>query len=207
MESAVSQTTSGDFTARFAVLGTLRAMAGDEPATLLPKERIVLAALLLHSCHVVSVPALATAIWDAAPPSSARNTIQGHVKRLRRALGPESGRIVTRSPGYLIEVRQGELDLWAFSELRERALEAATAGAWDQAAALLREALALWGGDPLSDVPSAYLRRTEVPRLAELRKRMSPVQRRAGRSPEWPGCMVSLVLVFKLRGVGCRPGR
>ncbi len=129
----------------------------------------MLATLLLRAGQVVSVPALATAIWDDDPPSSARNTIQGQVKRLRQALGPESGRIVTRSPGYLIEVQPGELDLWAFTDLREQALEAEAAGAWDQAARLLREALALWGGDPLSDVPSAYLRRTEVPRLAELR--------------------------------------
>jgi len=154
---------------RFAVLGTLRAMAGDEPAVLPPRERIVLATLLLNVGQVVSVPALATAIWDADPPSSARNTIQGQVKRLRQALGPESGRIVTRSPGYLIEVKPGELDLWDFTGLRERAAEAAAAGAWDQAAGLLRDALALWSGDPLSDVPSAYLQRTEVPRLAELR--------------------------------------
>jgi DNA-binding SARP family transcriptional activator len=154
---------------RFTVLGTLRAMAEDEPAALPPKERVVLATLLLRAGRVVSVSALATAIWDDDPPSSARNTIQGQVKRLRQALGPESGRIVTRSPGYLIEVQPGELDLWAFTDLRERAQEAETASAWDQAAKLLREALVLWGGDPLSDVPSAYLQRTEVPRLAELR--------------------------------------
>ena len=94
---------------RFAVLGTLRAMTGDAPATLAPKERIVLATLLLHSGRLVPVPVLATATWDTDPPSSPRNTIQGHVKRLRQALGPESGRIVTQSPGYLIEVRPGEL--------------------------------------------------------------------------------------------------
>jgi DNA-binding SARP family transcriptional activator len=161
---------SGRLSVRFTVLGTLRAISGDEPAALPPKERIVLATLLLRAGQVVSVPALATAIWDSDPPSSARNTIQGQVKRLRQALGPESGRIVTRSPGYLIEVQAGELDLGDFTRLRDRAAEAAAAGAWDRAARLLRDALALWDGDPLSDVPSAYLRRTEVPRLAELRQ-------------------------------------
>ena len=79
---------------------------------------------------------------------------KGQVKRLRQALGPESGRIVTRSPGYLIEVQPRELDLWAFTGLRKRAAEAAAGGAWNQAAGLLRDALALWGGDPLCDVPS-----------------------------------------------------
>jgi DNA-binding SARP family transcriptional activator/tetratricopeptide (TPR) repeat protein len=169
MKQGVSQNGTRGLTVRFAVLGTLRAMAGDEPAALPPKERVVLATLLLRAGQVVSVPALANAVWDGDPPSSARNTIQGQVKRLRQALGPESGRVVTRSPGYLVEVAAGELDLWDFTGLRERAGEAAAAGAWDRAAGLLRDALALWGGDPLSDVPSAYLRRTEVPRLAEVR--------------------------------------
>ncbi len=144
-------------------------MAGDELVALPPRERIVLATLLLQAGQVVSVPALARAIWDDDPPASARNTIQGQVKRLRQALGPESGRIVTRSPGYLIEVQPRELDLWAFTGLRKRAAAAAAAGVWDQAAGLLRDALALWGGDPLGDVSSAYLRRTEVPQLTELR--------------------------------------
>ena len=154
---------------RFTVLGTLRATGGDATVVLPPKERIMLATLLLSAGQVVSVPALATAIWDDNPPSSARNTIQGLVKRLRQTLGPESGRIVTRAPGYLIEVRPGELDLRDFYGLRERAREAAAADAWGPAAKLLREALTLWDGEPLCDVPSAYLQRTEVPRLAELR--------------------------------------
>ena len=153
----------------FTVLGTLRVLAGDAPVALPPKERVVLAALLLGAGQVVSVSALATVIWDADPPPSARNTIQGQVKRLRQALGPESGRIVTRSPGYLIEVGGEELDLLVFTDLRNRAMAAASAGAWDKAAGQLRDALALWGGDPLSNVPSAYLGRTEVPRLTELR--------------------------------------
>jgi DNA-binding SARP family transcriptional activator/AraC-like DNA-binding protein len=129
----------------------------------------VLATLVLRAGEVVSVAALATAIWDDDPPPSARNTIQGYVKRLRQALGREAGRVVTRSPGYLIEVGPGELDLAAFLDLREQARAAAAAGSWERAARLLRAALARWHGDPLSDAASAYLERTEVPRLTELR--------------------------------------
>jgi DNA-binding SARP family transcriptional activator len=129
----------------------------------------VLAALLLRAGEVVSVAALAEAIWDDAPPPSARNTIQGHVKRLRRLLGPASARIVTRAPGYLIEVRPGELDSRTVTELRAQAGAAAQAGEWDRAAGLLRDALALWGGDPLADVRSAFLQRSGASRLAELR--------------------------------------
>jgi DNA-binding SARP family transcriptional activator/AraC-like DNA-binding protein len=153
----------------FAVLGTVRAEDDGHLLELPPKERLVLATLLLRAGQVVPVAALATAVWDDSPPPSARNTIQGYVKRLRRAMGRQAGRIVTLSPGYLIEVGPGELDLVTFADLRERARDAVTAGSWDRAADLLREALALWRGEPLSGVASAYLARTEVPRLTELR--------------------------------------
>jgi DNA-binding SARP family transcriptional activator len=153
----------------FAVLGTMRAENDGRLLVLAPKERLVLATLLLRAGEVVSVAALATAIWDDDPPPSARNTIQGHVKRLRRAMGCEASRIVTRPPGYLIEVGPGELDLATFMSLRGQARDAVSAGSWERAAGLLRKALDLFHGDPLSDVASAYLGRTEVPRLIELR--------------------------------------
>ena len=129
----------------------------------------MLATLLLRAGKVVPGEALAQALWDTAPPASARNTIQGHIKRLRRLLEPESARIVTVAPGYLMEVGQEELDLGRFTELRSRADVAARACSWESAGRLLHEALALWQGEPLSDVPSACLRRTEVQRLTELR--------------------------------------
>jgi DNA-binding SARP family transcriptional activator len=107
---------------RFTLLGLVRVAVGDREVPLSPKERTVLAALLLRAGEVVSVAALAEAIWDDAPPPSARNTIHGHVKRLRRLLGPASARIVTRAPGYLIEVHPGELDSRTVTELRAQAV-------------------------------------------------------------------------------------
>jgi len=160
---------SGVSVVRFTLLGLVRVAVGDREVPLPPKERTVLAALLLRAGEVVSVAALAEAIWDDAPPPSARNTIQGHIKRLRRLLGPASARIVTQAPGYLIEVRPGELDSRTVTELRAQASAAAHAGEWDRAARLLRDALALWSGDPLADVRSAFLQRSEASRLAELR--------------------------------------
>jgi DNA-binding SARP family transcriptional activator/AraC-like DNA-binding protein len=153
----------------FAVLGTVRVEHDGQFLELPPKERLVLAMLLLRAGQVVSVAALATAVWDDDPPPSARNTIQGHIKRLRRAMGHEGGRIVTRSPGYLIEVGPGELDLATFALLCGQARDAVTAGSWERAAEEFRQALALWRGDPLSGITSAYLARAEVPRLIELR--------------------------------------
>jgi DNA-binding SARP family transcriptional activator len=151
---------------RFAVLGPVRA----EPVSRLPpRERTILAVLLLNAGQVVPVRTLATALWGDNPPPSARNTIQGQVKRLRQALGADAARIITRPPGYLIEIRPGELDLHEFTRLRDQAATAARDGDWDRASTLLADALALWHGDPLADIPSPYLRATQLPRLTELR--------------------------------------
>jgi DNA-binding SARP family transcriptional activator/tetratricopeptide (TPR) repeat protein len=160
----------------FGVLGPLRVNGGN--VVLAGKVRVLLAALLLQANRVVPVDVLVDALWDDAPPSSARTTLQGYVKQLRQVLGPAvAERIVTRPPGYLIEVRPGELDLGSFTGLSDRGRAAARVGDWERASALLTEALALWRGEPLADVPSAVLERTDALRLGELR--MQAVESRA----------------------------
>jgi len=154
---------------QFGVLGPIRATAGEAVAALPAKERVVLATLLLRAGQVVAASALIEALWDDRPPATARNSLQSHVRQLRRLLGPAAGRIITKAPGYLVEVRPGELDLDGFIRLTGRAKTAANDGAWEDAAALLSEALGLWRGEPLSDVPSPLLQRNEAPRLLELR--------------------------------------
>src|SRR5215831_8431829 len=134
------------------------------------RQRVVLAALLLRANQVVPIGELAEAVWDEGPPPTARATLRNYVKRLRRALGDvDRLRIATRGDGYLIGVADGELDLARFEALRERAAQCARAGRWPEASAALYEALALWRGEPLADVPSDVLARRELPRLAELR--------------------------------------
>jgi len=154
---------------QFGLLGPIRAANGAAVAVLPAKERIVLATLLLRAGQVVATSALIEALWDDEPPATARNSVQGHVKQLRRLLGPAGGRIITKPPGYLIEVRPGELDLDAFIRLTATASSAAQDAAWEDASALLSQALGLWRGEPLSDVPSLLLQRNETTRLAELR--------------------------------------
>jgi DNA-binding SARP family transcriptional activator len=154
----------------FGVLGPLQVDGGNAP--LAGKQRVVLATLLLRANRVVPVDALIDAVWDDAPPASARTTLQGHVKRLRQDADVQvAGRVVTRPPGYLITVADGELDLDRFTGLCDRARPLADQGDWRGASGLFGEALALWRGEPLADVPSAVLERSEAPRLAELRMR------------------------------------
>jgi DNA-binding SARP family transcriptional activator len=135
-----------------------------------PKQRVVLAALLRRANQVVSLDELAEVLWDSTPPPTARVTLRNHVKCLRQVVGPAvSARIVTLPPGYLIEVREPELDLLRFTSLCAAGSQAVRARRWDQADASLSAALALWRGSPLADVPSEVLRRDEIPRLEQLR--------------------------------------
>jgi DNA-binding SARP family transcriptional activator len=133
-----------------------------------PRQRVLLAALLLKAGHVVSADEIGEALWDGRPPGGARGALHSGVQRLRATLGPAGpGLILTRPPGYLIEIGDGELDLHRFGRLASTGRTAAAAGQWEQAADALREALALWRGEPLADVPSPVLQARETPSLAE----------------------------------------
>jgi DNA-binding SARP family transcriptional activator/tetratricopeptide (TPR) repeat protein len=141
---------------------TIRVSAG--------QQRVVLGALLARPNQVVSFDALADVAWAAGPTDTARITIRNYVRRLRQVLGDTVGaRIVTRDPGYLIELDDDEYDMLAFTRLTRRGATAAAQGAWQEAADTLGTALSLWRGEPMVDIPSSVLRLREVPRLSELR--------------------------------------
>jgi DNA-binding SARP family transcriptional activator/tetratricopeptide (TPR) repeat protein len=155
----------------FGLLGPLVVRASGSRVTVSAgKQRVLLAALLLRGNQVVPAADLTRFVWEGGPPGTARVTLQNYVKRLRQALGPAGyERIVTRPAGYLIEVGAGELDVAQFGVLQAAGQAAARAGAWERASAQLSEALALWRGQPLADVPSQVLAMSEVPRLTEMR--------------------------------------
>ena len=134
------------------------------------RQRALLAVLLLNAGRAVSVAEIAETLWGTAPPPSASATVRNYVKRLRRGLGnADQDRILTQSPGYLIRVDPGDLDVARFEVLLEGARGAARGGSWEAAADQARQALALWRGEPLADVESEALALREVPRLTELR--------------------------------------
>jgi DNA-binding SARP family transcriptional activator/Tfp pilus assembly protein PilF len=152
---------------RFCLLGPLQVLRDGVALPILPaKQRVLLAALLLKPNSLVSLNELAQAIWGAEQPASGRETLRNYVKELRKTLSDT--RIRTVPGGYLIEVAAIELDVSSYEALRDRALQAAGQGAWDQAAESWRAAESLWRGEPLADVWSELLMMREVPRLAEL---------------------------------------
>jgi DNA-binding SARP family transcriptional activator len=128
------------------------------------KQRAVLAMLLLHVGEVVSRDRLVAAVWREAPPATATAALQNLVSQLRRTLGLQDV-LLTRPPGYVLELEPEQLDLDRFRRLVRQARDA-PAGA---AAGALREALALWRGPALADFEEQPFARVEVMRLQEER--------------------------------------
>ncbi|HEX6049288.1 MAG TPA: alpha/beta fold hydrolase, partial [Gemmatimonadaceae bacterium] len=150
---------------RFELLGPLRVIDGGcdlTPAR--PKQRALLALLVLRRDEVVPGAQLIEALWGEDPPGSAQNALHGHVSALRKLLGAE--RIRTRPPGYLFNAPADEVDAAQFESLIARAREREDPAA---RSAGLRDALALWRGEPLSDLEGLPLAEREIARLEELR--------------------------------------
>jgi predicted ATPase/DNA-binding SARP family transcriptional activator len=116
-----------------------------------PRQRALLAFLLLHANEAVKRESLIDGVWGEEPPARAENALQVAIHGLRKLLGPE--RIETVGDGYRLQVEPRELDLDRFQELLER----------DPAAAL-----ELWRGPALTDVEAPFAT-AEAARLEELR--------------------------------------
>jgi len=156
---------------RFEVLGPMR-IIGPEGAHPVAgaRQRTVLAALLAQANRPVPVEVLVETVWDGVPPDGAAASLRAHIMRLRRGLGPEAGsRIQTYEAGYLVQVREGELDASEFEALCRRVGEAIRNHAWSEASATATRALNLWHGPPLADVPSETVRDAWVPQLDQMR--------------------------------------
>jgi DNA-binding NarL/FixJ family response regulator/DNA-binding SARP family transcriptional activator len=144
--------------------------AGERIVVTGPRQRILLAALAAHANQPVSLDALTEIVWDGAPPPGSSATLRSHLARLRRCLGPcIARRIVTRAPGYAIELNDDELDLLAFDNHCRRARAALRAADVAQTSASGALALSLWRGQPLSDAPSQLLRDSLVPQFERQR--------------------------------------
>jgi DNA-binding SARP family transcriptional activator len=153
----------------YRILGPLEAWAGDRRLSLGgPRQRALLAILLLHAGEVVSTDRLIDELWGDRPPATASNAVQVYVSQLRKALEDREA-IETRPPGYVIRVGAGELDLGRFEDLVERGRGALAGGRAHDAARLLGAALELWRGPPLADLGFEGFAGAAVLRLEELR--------------------------------------
>jgi predicted ATPase/DNA-binding SARP family transcriptional activator len=150
----------------FRLLGRLEVVDGRrEIAPRRPKQRALLAVLLLRAGELVTVDEVVDALWGAQPPPAARNAVQGHVATLRKLLGRD--RIATRESGYALQLEENELDLHRF----ERLLSDAQGRVPREQAELLGEALSLFRGPPLQDFRYDDFAHAEAERIEELRLR------------------------------------
>jgi DNA-binding SARP family transcriptional activator/tetratricopeptide (TPR) repeat protein len=143
---------------RFRILGPLSVLADDtETAIAGRRDRVVLAMLLLHANNVVTVDRLVDAVWPHSPPPTARAQIHSCISRLRKALALADGEgpvIHSRPGGYLLPVKDDQLDLALFINTVACARAAMTAERLTDADSLYRSALALWRGPALLGINS-----------------------------------------------------
>ncbi len=187
----------------FRILGPFEVLDGERELRLGGvKQRSVLAILLLRSGETVSRDRLVDELWGDDPPADAQTALQQHVSRLRKQLEPHAV-LLTRAPGYALEIEPMQVDLERFRALRDRGREELREGSADEAARVLREALAIWRGEPLADLGNERFARDVIPALED--ERLAAVESRidadlaVGRNTELLGELAELVRAHPFR--------
>jgi YVTN family beta-propeller protein len=153
---------------QFRVLGPIEVSGGGQSLSLGgPKQRALLADLILNAGSIVATARLIGDLWGDDPPPTASHTVETYVSRLRRVLrsGSAPGILLTRPPGYILNVEPGHVDAFRFEQLVRDGTAAAGRGDDAEASALLRAALALWRGQALADVADTPFARSAAARF------------------------------------------
>jgi DNA-binding SARP family transcriptional activator/class 3 adenylate cyclase/energy-coupling factor transporter ATP-binding protein EcfA2 len=185
----------------FRVLGPFEVLVDGRAAALGgARQRVVLAGLVANANAVVSTDRLVDMVWGDEPPDTALTTVQKYVHRLRAALGD---RIVTRSPGYVLRIEDGETDVARFESLLVDATRLTTAGELGDATVAFDAALGLWRGLAWADFADFDFARAEAARLEGLRataiEDRTEVALAAGRHAELIGELEAAVGRYPLR--------
>lgn len=160
---------------RYRVLGTTQAIRPD--GTSVPvggaRLRALLTVLALRAGRTVPVALLADEVWAGDPPADTPGAVQALVGRLRRALGADA--VVSADGGYRLAARPDDVDLHRFERLAGEGARALADGDPAKAAVVLDDALALWQGPALADLPdrTAEAARREARRLDARRARLA----------------------------------
>ena len=183
---------------RFRLLGPLEVEDDERPLDISrPKQRTLLAMLVLNANRVVSTDSLIEALWEDHVPDTAAKALQVHVSHLRRLLG--ATRLVTRAPGYVLRVSDNEYDVHEFEALVRQAQTETP----PRASATWQRARSLWRGEPFADFATQRFARAEIARLEELRvvaiEGYLEAELGRGRAAELIGELESLVTEHPLR--------
>jgi basic membrane lipoprotein Med (substrate-binding protein (PBP1-ABC) superfamily)/DNA-binding SARP family transcriptional activator len=177
----------------FRILGTVQAEVEGQLVDLgPPKQRALLALLLLNSNQVVATDRLVDLIWGETAPRTAAHSVQIYVSELRKLFADKGGRIETRSPGYVLKVQPEEIDSLRFQAMVE-------SGEVER----LRSALGLWSGDPLADFAYEDWAQPHIRRLRGLWARavemLAEAELEDGRAAAVPELLDSLITSDPLR--------
>lgn len=156
----------------FRILGPIEVLDDGTPIELgAPKQRALLAVLLLHANEVVPADRLVDLVWGEDPPRTAAHSVQIYVSELRKTFEGNGEVIVTRRPGYLLQADTESIDARRFERLVGEAAAALTDGDQASASAAAGAALGIWGGSPLVDFAYDEFAQREIERLTELHHR------------------------------------
>jgi basic membrane lipoprotein Med (substrate-binding protein (PBP1-ABC) superfamily)/DNA-binding SARP family transcriptional activator len=158
----------------YSILGSLEASVDGQVLDLgPPKQRALLAVLLLHANQTVATERLVELVWTDGPPRTAAHSVQIYVSELRKRFEgaglPEV--ISTRTPGYVLHAEADQIDAVRFERLLASAEDQVQEGDTARCAATLRTALQLWRGAPLADFAYDEFAQPDIRRLDELRCR------------------------------------
>ncbi|MGW2227244.1 BTAD domain-containing putative transcriptional regulator [Streptomyces formicae] len=157
-------------------LGSLSVRSEGRPLELgPPRQRAVLALLLIGAGGVVSVDSIISRIWGDAPPATANATLQSYVSRLRKLLAacllPDGSRpqLHYQQPGYALVIDPEHVDVHRFEGAVRTGSRLAQKGSADEAHAVLGAALDTWVGAPYEELSAYDFAVQEAARLEQLR--------------------------------------
>ncbi|MCI0633149.1 MAG: protein kinase [Actinobacteria bacterium] len=152
----------------FRVLGAVEVVQDGDGAVSLggPKQRAILAHLLLRANNLVPAEVLIDEVWGEEPPETVRNSLQTHASHLRKALGP--GRLEGSRAGYVLRADPSEVDAHRFQSLLRDARRLLPIDP-KAAVAAFDDALSLWRGPAFGDLAGEPSIGAEASRLDELR--------------------------------------
>lgn len=160
---------------RYRILGTTQALRTDGTAVPVGGARLraLLTVLALRPGRTVPAAVLVDEVWDGDPPADASAALQALVGRLRRALGADA--VGSADGGYRLAAAPDDIDLHRFERLAGEGARALADGDPAKAAVILDDALALWHGPALADLPdrAAEAVRWETRRLDVRRARLA----------------------------------
>jgi len=153
----------------FRVLGPVEAARQGESVALGgPRQRALLALLLLEPGRPVPADRLVEELWHGQAPPGAAGTLHSYVSRLRKALGDDAT-IASSESGYNLDVPPDQVDARRFERLIDDGRQALARGAAERARERLSSGLALWRGRPFGELGDEGALRLEAERLEEVR--------------------------------------